>query len=246
MNNYRLHIRTLFALLTTALVAISCASSEITTRRSYIGDEQLPRPGRIIVYDFAATAADVDEQSTLVGNYHMRTTPQTSEEIEIGRKLGSLVAERLVTEILAMGMPAERAHTGPEPGIGDLLIKGEFVSIDEGDRLKRMVVGFGAGAGELKTHVEGYQMTSEGLRLLGESQITDTGGKMPGMLVPVLGGAATENIGTAAIVSGSMNVVQELGPESMNAAAKRTAQKIGEVLSYAFKKHGWIQQTWTR
>ena len=52
----------------------------------------------------------------------------------LGRELGSLVANSLVREILDMGMPAQRAGNGPPPQIGDILISGQFVSIDEGSR----------------------------------------------------------------------------------------------------------------
>jgi hypothetical protein len=37
-----------------------------------------------------------------------------------------------------------------------------------------------------------------------------------------------------------MNVVQELGPESMTAAAKGTAKEIANVLQDAFRRRGWI------
>jgi hypothetical protein len=37
-----------------------------------------------------------------------------------------------------------------------------------------------------------------------------------------------------------MNVVQEIGPETMNASAKRTANSIASELKDAFKKRGWI------
>jgi hypothetical protein len=117
---------------------------------------------------------------------------------------------------------------------------GEFVSIDEGSRLKRMLIGFGAGAAELKTLVEGYQVTADGLRPIGSAEIEAGGGKMPGMLVPVVGGAAAGRAKTSVIVSGVLNVGQEIGPESIEAAAKRTAEEIGEVLSDAFQRRGWI------
>ncbi len=103
-----------------------------------------------------------------------------------------------------------------------------------------MLIGFGAGAAELKTFVEGYQITADGLRPLGSVEIKAAGGKMPGMLVPVVGGAVAGEAGRSAVISGSMNVVQELGPESIEGAAKRTAKEIGKVLSEAFKKRGWI------
>jgi hypothetical protein len=117
---------------------------------------------------------------------------------------------------------------------------GEFISIDKGSRAKRMLIGFGAGAGELQTHVVGYQFTDQALRRLGDAVIETSGGKMPGMIVPVAGGAVAGRAGRTAIIAGGMNVAQEIGPESLNAAAKRTAQEITKILSLAFAEHGWI------
>ena len=221
-------------------VLVGCSSSKVTEQRAYAANKRLPRPSRVIVYDFAATADDMAATAGGSGHYAQRPTPQTAEQIQLGRQLGDRVSQHLVPELLALGMPAERAGVGPPPGQGDLLIQGEFVSIDKGSRAKRMLIGFGAGAGELQTRVVGYQVTPTGLRQLGESMVETSGGKMPGMLVPVLGGAATGAPGRSAAISGGMNVAQEAGPESLNAAAKNTAKEVTKVLSQAFARQGWI------
>jgi NADPH-dependent 2,4-dienoyl-CoA reductase/sulfur reductase-like enzyme len=102
------------------------------------------------------------------------------------------------------------------------------------------LIGFGAGAGELKTLVEGFVVTSTGLRPLGSAEVSAGGGKMPGMLVPVVGGAIAGEAARSAVISGGMNIAQEMGPESMRAAAKRTAEEIAKVLKDDFRKRGWI------
>ncbi len=228
------------ALCALALLA-GCASSDVTARRSYVGDEKIARPGRVIVHNFAATADDIAADAAIAGHYDRRSKPQTAEEIALGRQLGDLVARELVKDILEMGLPAERAGSGPAPQVGDLVIKGEFISIDEGSRVKRMLIGFGAGAAKLKTFVEGYQVTASGLRPLGSAEVKAAGGKMPGMLVPMAGGAAAGRIATSAAISGGTNIAKEIGPESVEGAAKRTAEEIAKVLREAFKKRGWIE-----
>ncbi len=230
---------TVVSMLALAVLA-GCASSDVSARRSYVGDEEIARPGRIIVHNFAATADDIPADAAIAGHYDRRDTPQTAEEIELGRQLGARVADELVKDILKMGMPAERAGSGPAPQLGDLVIKGEFVSIDEGSRLKRMLIGFGAGAAELKTFVEGYQVTASGLRPLGSAEVEAGGGKMPGMIVPVAGGAIAGRAATSAAISGGLNVFQEIGPESMSSLAEGTAEEIAKVLEEVFKKRGWI------
>jgi hypothetical protein len=234
------HIRlTVVSILALAVLA-GCASSDVSARRSYVGDEEIARPERIIVHSFAATPADIPANAAIAGRYDRRDTPQTAEEIALGRQLGDQVAVQLVKEIQDLGFPAELAGAGPRPQVGNLVIKGQFVSIDEGSRLKRMLIGFGAGAAELKTFVEGYQVTASGLRPLGSAEVEAGGGRMPGMLVPVAGGAAAGTAATSVAVSGALNVGQEIKPESIEGAAKRTAEEIAEVLEEAFEKRGWM------
>ena len=231
----------LFVAVLCGLILLSgCASTDQTARRSYVGDERIARPNRIIVHSFAATPADIPADSAIAGRYAQRDTPQTEEEIELGRKLGAQVASDLVQEILGMGLPAELAGSGPPPRQGNVVIYGEFVSIDEGSRAKRMLIGFGAGAAELKTLVEAFQVTSSGLRPLGSAEFRSAGGKMPGIVVPIGVGAAAGRARTSAAIAGGANVAQEIGPEGIRGAAKGTAQEIAKLLRDAFQKQGWI------
>lgn len=228
-----------FSLAIAALLG-GCASSDVAGQRSHVANEYLERPGRVIVYDFAASPSDIPAGAPIAGRVHQRAKPQSYEAVARGRNLGALVARELVEDILEMGMPAERADGGPPPQLGDHVIQGVFVALDEGSRLKRMVVGFGAGAAEMKTFAEAYLVTEDGLRPLGSAEIEAEGGKMPGMLVPVAGGAAAGRVVTSAVVSGALNVAQEAGPESLEAAAERTAEDISDILRNAYTKRGWI------
>lgn len=55
-----------------------------------------------------------------------------------------------------MGLPAVRATGQPLPRVGDLVIRGYFVAVDPGSAGERVLAGFGSGAAELRTMVEGY------------------------------------------------------------------------------------------
>ena len=192
-----------------ALVALAaCASTKVTGSQSYQG-ERLARPDRIIVHDFAATAADIPAWSAAAGRHAAPSTPRTAKEIETGRKLGAQVAKELVAEIQGMGLPAVLATGQPEPDVGDIVIIGYFESIDEGSAAKRVAIGFGSGGAELNTHVEGYLMTDQGMRKLGSRDVDAGGGKTPGVMVPLAVTIATANpIGL--IVGGAVKVGGEV------------------------------------
>ena len=199
-------------------MVIGCASTKMTASQGDAKDEPLPKPNRVIVYSFAASPDQLPANFAIAGQYNRHATPQTPEQVAIGQKLSDILVGELVEKISALGIRAERAGVGPPPQLNDLLISGAFVSIDKGSRVKRMLIGFGAGASELKTYVEGHQITATGPRRLGSAEFKSQGGKMPGMLVPVAGGAAAGSVVTSVAISGSLNVAQEAAPETLKGA----------------------------
>jgi hypothetical protein len=139
-----------------------------------------------------------------------------------------------------MGLPAARAADGVKPRVGDIVIRGYFVSIDQGSSEQRMLVGFGSGAAELRVVVEGYRMTPQGLRLLGSGQGQSGGDKKPGMLVGIASLAATGN--PVGLIVGGVSKLhgEETGSEKIDGIAQRTAQEIANELKVKFKEQGWI------
>jgi Domain of unknown function (DUF4410) len=222
-----------------ALVVLAgCASTEMSNRQYYEGP-QLARPDHIIIYDFTADPADVPANSAFAAQV-AEAPPPTPEQAELSRKLGAEVAKDLVADLQGMGLPAVLAADQPSPQVNDIVIRGYFVSVNEGSAAERVLVGFGAGAAELSTAVEGYQMTAQGLRLLGSGDFKSGGGKLPGVVLPVAVLAATANpIGL--VVGGAIKATGEAtGAATIEGAAKRTAAAIAGQLREAAQKQGWI------
>ncbi len=231
-----MNTRTVATCITLVLFTIAgCASSEITQRQDTPDVDQVAKPDRIIVYDVAATPADIPASASITGYYDKRETPQTAEEIELGRKLGAKAAAHLTARIREMGLTAERAGDGPVPDIGDAMIVGQFFSIDEGSRGKRVVIGFGAGSGELYVAVDGYLVTEIGHRQLGHREVATSGSKMPGVALPV----AFQNPVLLAANS-AMKLRGEKGAATLDAAAERVADLVADELQEVFTTNGWI------
>jgi Domain of unknown function (DUF4410) len=220
-------------------VVAGCASTTVTERDTYKGPK-LPRPDRIIVYDFTANPADVPPESAFATEKAVSSTPPTAEQLKVTQKLGAEVAKQLVADLRDEGLPAVQAAGQPAPRVDDVVIRGYFVTVDKGSAAKRVLVGFGSGDAELMTAVEGYQMTSQGLHLLGSGEIESGGGKMPGMVLPLAVMAATANpIGL--IVGGAIKLTGEAdGSATIEGAAKRTADEVAAQLKIAAEKQGWI------
>jgi hypothetical protein len=223
----------------TILVLAACASTEVSNRQTYEG-EPLARPNLILVHDFTANPADVPPGSAFATEQAVATTQPTAEQLALTDRLGTEVAERLVGKLRDAGLPAAHASGQPALQNEDIVIRGYFASAEEGSATKRVLVGFGSGNAELITAVEGYQMTSQGLRLLGSGEIKSGGGDLPGLILPAAVVAATANpIGL--IVGGAVKVAGEAdGSATIDGAAERTADEIAEQLIEAAKKQGWI------
>ena len=219
------------------VAAAGCAQTTVTEQQSYQGP-RLARPDRIIVYDFAASAAD------LPPGYEMAVAapnlPQTQDDRSLGQKLGAEVAKNLVSELQAAGLPAVQATTQNPPRVGDITIVGYFVSVDSGSIAKRFAIGFGSGAASLQTVVEAYVMSNQGLRRLGSAELNSEGPKGPGEALPLAITLASSNpIGL--IVSSAAKVEGEAsGRTTVEGSAKRTAKEIGEKLIAAAQRQGWI------
>jgi hypothetical protein len=204
-------------------LVVGCASSHIAARQEYQGSK-IARPGQILIYDFAPPA----------GQYTGQTPNDT------GRQLGAKIAQALVGEIREMGLPAEQATAQTAPRIGDLVIQGNIVSIDEGDAAKRVAVGFGSGASHLDTTVEAFLMTDRGLKKLGSGTDETGGSKSPGTAMALAGAVATGNP-AGLIISTAMKAHGEAsGSSTVQGRAEQTAKDIAKALKKKFKEHGWI------
>jgi len=226
----------MFALL---FVAAGCASTKITERKQIV-TEKLPRPAHIWVYDFGATPADVQADSVLAGQYS-KDKSQTSAQIATGRKLGKQIATELVKQIRDMGMPAMHATKRTTMQVNDIVIRGYLISFDEGDAAKRVTIGLGYGASNLKVAVEGFQVTARGLRKLGSGS-TDAGdNKSTGMAVSAATSIASGNPAGLIITTGVKTYGEVSGRSKVEGRADQTAKEIANVLKKRFQEEGWIQ-----
>jgi len=228
-------VRSAFVLL--AVVALAaCASTEVTERESYEGPK-LPRPGRIIVHDFTANPDEIPAGSALAEHAGPRPTAAQLKEIV---KLGAEVAKQLSAKLSAAGLPAVQAAGQPAPQLNDIVIRGYFVTVDEGSAAKRVLIGFGSGDAKLMTMVEGYRQTATGLEQLGSGEIRSDGGHIPGLILPAAVLVATANpIGL--VVGGAVKAVGEAdGSATIEGSAERTADEIAKELEKAAERQGWI------
>ncbi len=219
-----------------------CASTNVTSQSEYEGF--LPKPQQVLVYDFAVSPDEVELNSGLGADIQglvEKAPPRTDQERAIGRQVADAVANHLVTEIQALGLPASRA-SGPAPAGGNALeVKGQFVSIDEGNQTERVVIGLGLGRTDVKTLTQVYEQRNGTNILVNQFGINAESGDKPGAAETMGAGAVAGHLAVSAVVSSGVAVGSEAFSANVDADAERTAKKIATQLKDLFLTEGWIQ-----
>jgi hypothetical protein len=221
-------------------VIISCAPTQVKTVSEYSG--KLSRPDRIFVYDFATSPDDVDTSKGIIADLEhlVKKAPRTKEEKAVGRHVANALSKALVKEIQNFGLPAERAAGTPSSSGNMLEIEGQFLSIDEGNRTERVIIGFGLGRTDVKTNVQLYDVTAQGRRAVEKFTTDAKSGRKPGMAVFVGAGALAGHAAVSTLVSGGVSAASEKFSANVEADAKRTAKEIAKRLGQFFIRQGWI------
>jgi hypothetical protein len=217
------------------LVAIACASASVQqTRRA----GALPKPDRILVRNFAVTMADVELDRGLGPTIARDATGEVGPgaQAELGRAVSNALAEELVAKLREAGLPAERSSGRVALTPTTLVIAGKFLTVDEGNQTMRTLVGFGAGASEVRTRVQAWM---DG-QLIAEAETQAKSGKKPGAAVTLGAGAAAGTAATAAVVAAGTTGVSELFLTSAEADAKRTAREVADRIVRAYRERGWL------
>src|SRR6516162_1042762 len=137
------------------VVVCGCAGSYVQPQMQTTAT-RLPRPPRVLVYDFAVSPDEIVEDQNVLRQFADAETDTTDSRRArtIAHDIADSMADALVARIRAMGLRAERAGRDTRVYYDDLKIEGAFLDVNQGNQLKRLVIGFGVGASRVDTEVE--------------------------------------------------------------------------------------------
>jgi hypothetical protein len=224
------------------LVALAACTS--TQSQMETADQMLPRPQVVIVDSFAASPDEVTLDEGLSTEVEEaikahRGDSRTEQEVQASRQVADAIADKLVVEIRDMGLRAERGSTVPAGTQNAVLIKGQLVSIDEGNRTERVLIGLGAGRSDVRAHAQVYEVTPAGRRLIDTIEVDAKSGLAPGMAETMGVGGLTGHLLVSTVVGGGLHVADEALGTDVVADADRSAKGIAKQLSALFGKEGW-------
>ena len=231
----------LFGITLFILLLAGCAQTAVM-ETAEIANSGLARPERVLIYNFAVTPQDVELNSSIFAHLqrNIGAADQSEDEIQTGHEVADALANELSQKIAAMGLNPVRADQSMPVAPGSILITGQFVKIDEGNRLRRNVIGLGFGKSSIDTNVSLLAPGTSGYEQLIAFDAHADSGEMPGAaeLGPV---GAAAGAGAAAVIATNVATGGIKSYKSASAQqAKKIADKIASQLADYFAQQGWI------
>lgn len=207
------------------------AKVKVTTLQTYSGNP-LPKPDKILVYDLVADSSDVQvDASQKIRPRHLISGDEKPEAI--AHKAQSVFSAELQKKLTKTGLPVEHVAADTAPSNNSLVVQGSFLSLRQGMKTERVVVGLGTGSAALQTKVDVRLKTPSEVILLSQFQTETTKAKNVGGAVPVAAG-----LNPAAVAAKSTITDRR---KTLNAYASKTADASATEILKAMAGQGWIK-----
>jgi Domain of unknown function (DUF4410) len=223
-------------LLVLAALLPACAPTQvkITRESDAVG---VPKPSAVYVYDFAVEPSEIQlDRGGPLARLRERLAgggdDQDAQAVALGHQVANGLADALVAKITAMGLAAQRITRNQAPPPGAAAVAGQFVDVDEGNRVRRMAIGFHQGQSQVSARVQLYTVTGA----KAATQLLDFTASAES--APLPGAAVTMGAGAAVQVAAAASGAKELR-DTVQADANNLADRIATLLQTFFAKQGW-------
>ena len=213
--------------------------SKVEVISKYQG-EALPKPEKVVIFDFTVPDDVISVDESPAAKLHRSRRgegAQAKAEETVSRQVQASFSKALLHELQQASVTAETAQGADSPAPPNaLLVRGEFTAIKEGNKTKRVLIGFGKGASDVQAHVTVSLATEQQPVVLLEFNAKSQSGKKPGAAATVGAGAATlgtASAGSAAAGVATGGVLDKAATVQADAArmAKGVAKQIAELMS---------------
>lgn len=235
-------------LLAVAVSALAGCSTQLRNTSSYDvpvsrSSSALPRPRRVVVAGFAPdrTRVQLDRGIGARLQRQVGTADADVQQSVLADAVQDAVSDTLVGDVSWMGFVAERARPGDASRPGDLVVAGEILSVHQGNRTRRLALGFGAGASEVRAAIRVYLVGPDPTpRLLQTYSAESDSGHKPGL---VLGGAGALAQASAVplAVSSALGIGGEARAAGVVGEGQRLAHRVAQDLGRFIAAEGWSE-----
>jgi hypothetical protein len=206
----------------------------------YSGPAVLPKPDKVLIRDFAVPVGAITTDGSIAGQLHRRImlrhgVDEDSSPKALAKQLQAAFTKALTSELRTTNIPAQKmpATEGDMSG-SNLIVEGQFVAIHEGDETKRILIGFGRGASDIKTHVTVSTLVQGHSTVVLEFNLSSESGKKPGA-------AATMGVGSLAVGAATGGVSDR--KSTVEADASRMGKLVAKQLETFMADQKWISNS---
>jgi hypothetical protein len=165
-------------------------------------------------------------------------------ELKAAEDAQAALAERIVVRLQKYGLPAELS-TGGNMGAGTMLVQGQIVGINQGNRTRRMLIGLGAGKSSVSADTQIYYATDRSAPphfMMSFAGQVDSG-HAPGAVETLGAGAAAQSVGRSEVLTGAAHGGSEARRSTSVAEANALADGIALRVAQFAVDQGWIPRT---
>ncbi|RKT22586.1 uncharacterized protein DUF4410 [Paraburkholderia sp. RAU2J] len=231
----------------TALLS-GCAGSGVRNISEASAQPQV-RPDTIYVYTFDADPDQVKLDSGMLQKLktHLSGSSDAQKQVADADAVREQVASEIVQQLQSMGLHAVRSDAPAPADQNVLLVQGSFDTIDSGSRLRRTMIGLGAGKSQVSSTVRIlYKPAGGAPRLVQRFDADADSGKAPGVAETAGVGAVAGSIATTAALGGGLHAVSETKRAGVSADAKRLADAVVKQITQIGVSGGWMSTQHTK
>jgi Domain of unknown function (DUF4410) len=216
---------------------ILTGEAKVEIIKRYSGSELLPKPEMVVIRDLAVPAEAITTDESLAAQLHRkrmlrRGSDEDSTPEILTQQVQASFAEALAGELKKVNVQSQRAYSGDGASTGSsLIIDGEFIAVNEGDKSKRIMIGFGRGASDIQAHVIVSALRKGQRTVVLEFNLKSDSGKKPGA-------AATMGVGSLAVGAVAGGVGDKKG--TVQADASRMGTAVAKQIEGFMISQEWI------
>jgi hypothetical protein len=208
------------------------AKVTVTPVAVYTGSSPLPKPQKILVYDFAVNPDDVQvDKLQALRPRHLITGDKSQDAV--AASANKKFYQELVKAMEKTGIPVEHVAVGTKPSDNAMLIQGSFTSLKEGTKAERDTIGMGTGTADVEAKVDVHLKTPSDTVLLSQFQTETKPGTNAGSVVPVAAGLNPAAVATKSTITDRK--------KTLNAYASKTADATAKEIFKSMAAQGWIK-----
>ncbi len=224
------------------LLLAGCAGAKVAdqTQAAPLSNVQ---PITIAVYPFTVDPSIVSLNSGIGARMYRSVSGEDTgaEQLKLATDVAESMCQQVASDLRTKGYAATCWKRGtPIYGDNILILDGQFTTLSEGNRLRRMVIGLGAGATVLDTSVQINQRRDQASRQVLAFTTHADSGKMPGAGITGPAGAVAGGATAAATLGANVAAAGvKTHTSSFDYLTEKTSEQIVDAVNQYYSQQGW-------